>query len=84
MVSCISLAYNINCVGNLISNLRQQSRERNNNLKTFQMMVKANNIPRELENKINNYIEESFLIKNQFNFMEQDSLMSGLPTLLRK
>jgi hypothetical protein len=26
MVSCISLAYNINCVGNLIGDLRKQSK----------------------------------------------------------
>lgn len=48
MFSCITLAYNINCVGNLVNNLRQQQVEKNNNLKTFQMMVKSNEICREL------------------------------------
>mgnify|MGYP000945636314 FL=1 len=84
MFSCITLAYNINCVGNLINNLRQEQVEKNNSLKTFQMMVKSNKICRELENKINNYIEESCLIRNRFNFLEQDQLLQGLPTLLRK
>lgn len=46
MISCITLAYNINCVGNLINNLRQQQVEKNNNQKTFQMMVKSNKISR--------------------------------------
>lgn len=84
MISCISLAYNINCVGNLISNLRQQSKEKTQNIKTFQLMAKSNSIDRELENKINNYIEESFLMKNQFNFKEQDTVLEYLPTALRR
>lgn len=48
MISCISLAYNINCVGNLISNLRQQSLEKTRNLKTFQLMAKTHNVEKEL------------------------------------
>lgn len=84
MLSCIILAYNINCVGNMIKNLRAQSQEKNNNLKTFQLMARANDLTLELENKVNNYIEESFMLKNQFNFQKQDDLLANLPIVLRK
>lgn len=48
MISCISLSYNINCVGGLISNLRSQSEEKNKNLKTFNLMSKSSNLSIEL------------------------------------
>lgn len=38
MVSCITLAYNINCVGNLLGSLRAQQLETNKNLRTFSRM----------------------------------------------
>lgn len=63
MFSCITLAYTINCVGNLVSNIRQQGNEKNKNLKIFHQMSKKNKIDNELENRINNYIEESYQIK---------------------
>jgi hypothetical protein len=53
-------------------------------MKIFQQMAKSNNIERELESKINNYIEESFLMKNQFNFKEQDQLLEYLPQNLKR
>lgn len=84
MISCISLAYNINCVGNLISNLRSQSLEKNKNQKIFSIMAKSNRISYDLETRINHYIEGSFLIKKEFNFNEQDSLLEYLPSKLKK
>jgi hypothetical protein len=48
MFSCITLAYNINCVGNLINNIRQQGNEKNKNLKIFRQMSKKNRIDYEL------------------------------------
>jgi hypothetical protein len=56
MLSCIILAYNINCVGNIIDKLRIQFQEKNNNLKTFQLMARSNHLDLEIENKVNNYI----------------------------
>ena len=35
MVSCITLAYNINCVKTLISNIREQDLEKGKNYKIF-------------------------------------------------
>jgi hypothetical protein len=40
MFSCIILAYNINCVGDLVNNLRIHKIEKNKNLKTFSQMIK--------------------------------------------
>ena len=37
--SCILLAYNINCVGNLINNIRQQDIEKNKNLKIMRRLA---------------------------------------------
>jgi hypothetical protein len=45
MISCIALAYNINCVGQLIKNIRSQDIEKSNNLKTFKKLTDKNNIP---------------------------------------
>ena len=55
--SCIALAYNINCVGNLINNLRSQDIEKNKNHKMFNKLSEKNDIPEELSWRINNYIE---------------------------
>jgi hypothetical protein len=38
-ISCVILAYNINCVGTLISNIRMQDEEKHRNLKVFKKLV---------------------------------------------
>ena len=38
-VSCILLAYNINCVGTLIANIRSQDIEKNKNLKIMRRLA---------------------------------------------
>lgn len=38
LTSCVLFTYNINCVGNLINNLRRQSKEKEKNVKTFRRM----------------------------------------------
>lgn len=68
--SCLALAYNINCVGNLITNLKSQDIEKNKNIKTFKILSNRNAISQNLELKIHNYIEESTNIKKKFNFEE--------------
>ena len=55
--SCIALAYNINCVGTLISNIRSQDIEKNRKLKIINHLAGRNSLPEELLWKINNYIE---------------------------
>ena len=54
--SCIALAYNINCVGSLISNIKSQNIEKNKNIKTFKMLSTRNDLTEDLELKIHNYI----------------------------
>lgn len=79
MVSCICLAYNINCVGTLISNIRQQDLEKSKNFKMFKQLADKNNLPEELSWKINNYIEESVNIKKKFNIEEESIFVEKLP-----
>jgi hypothetical protein len=67
MISCICLAYNINCVGTLISNIRAQDVEKGKNFKLFKQMSDKNNLTPDLTWRINNYIEESVNIKKKFN-----------------
>lgn len=81
--SCLALAYNINCVGNLISNIKSQDIEKNKNIKTFKILSNRNNISEDLELKIHNYIEESTNIKKKFNFEEESKFISTLPTELK-
>ena len=73
--SCIALAYNINCVGNLINNIRSQDIEKNKNHKIFNKLSEKNDIPEDLSWRINNYIEESTNIKKQFNFWKPELTM---------
>lgn len=42
--SCITLAYNINCVGALISSIRREQQDKNSKLKTFHRMCKQNTV----------------------------------------
>ena len=81
--SCLALAYNINCVGNLISNIKSQDIEKNKNIKTFKILSNRNNLTEDLELKIHNYIEESTNIKKKFNFEEESKFISTLPTELK-
>ena len=67
IISVICLAYNISCVGTLISNIRAQDIEKGKNFKTFKQLSDKYNLPVELEWKISNYIEESVNIKKKFN-----------------
>lgn len=44
MLSCILLAYNINCVGTLLTNLRIEKVEKNKNFKIFNELNSTNQI----------------------------------------
>lgn len=83
LLSCMALSYNINCLGNILSNLRMRNLERQSNLKTFNSMAKISEISEELENRVNNFIEGSTLIREEFNFHEQDRLLESIPRELR-
>ncbi len=81
--SCLCLAYNINCVGNLITNIKSQDIEKNRNIKTFKNLSSRNNLSESLEMKVHNYIEESTNIKKKFNFQEESNFISTLPRELK-
>lgn len=66
--SCILLAYNINCVGNLINNIRNQDVEKVKNFKLIRKLAKENNINDELEWKVCNFIDQSDKMKKKFEF----------------
>jgi hyperpolarization activated cyclic nucleotide-gated potassium channel 2 len=68
--SCLVLAYNINCVGSLISNIRAQDIEKSKNFKIFKKLIIKNSLPEDLSWRINNYIEESINIKKKFSLEE--------------
>jgi hypothetical protein len=55
--SCITLAYNISSVGSLIGEIRQSQEEKKKKLRFFHRMCQENDIPKELESKISNYID---------------------------
>ena len=67
MISCLVLAYNINCIGNLISNIRAQDIEKSKNFKIFKKLIIKNNLPEDLSCRINNYIDESINIQKKFS-----------------
>ena len=84
MISCITLSYNINHVGNLVNNIRQQSINKNKSLKIFQQMSSKNKISNELESRVKNYIEKSYQIRKEFNFAEEDKVLDSLPENIRR
>lgn len=83
-VSCLALAYNINCVGSLISNIRAQDIEKSRNFKIFKKLILKNNLPEELSWRINNYIEESINIKKKFSLEEEKHFIEKLPNGFKK
>ena len=77
--SCITLAYNISNVGTIISEIKANGDLKRKKLKTFHMMCRENDIQEELESKVTRYIEQSFQIKESFQFDEYDSVLETLP-----
>ena len=65
--SVMCLAYNINWIGTLISNIRSQDLQKERNFKTFKQLSDKYSLPSELEWKISNYIDESVNIRKKFN-----------------
>lgn len=65
--SCIALAYNVNCVGSLINNIRAQDIEKNRKIKILNQLCERNNISEPLFSKVNNYLEENSKMKKIFN-----------------
>ena len=65
--SCIILAYNINCVGILLSNLRAEDNEKVKKQKILKHLSEKNNISQDLIARISNYIEECSSMKKNFN-----------------
>jgi hypothetical protein len=78
------LAYNINTVGTLISNIRSQDIEKSKNYKTFKQLSDKYELSDELEEKINHYIEESVNIRKKFNLEEENHFLQKLPVDLKK
>jgi hypothetical protein len=56
LISCMALSYNINCLGNILANLRTYHLEKRSNIKTFGSMVKTNDISEELQNRVQSFI----------------------------
>lgn len=44
----MALAYNINCVGTLISNIRSQDLQKSKNFKVFKKLAEKNNVTDDL------------------------------------
>ena len=82
--SCIILAYNINCVGTLVSNIRAEDIEKVKKQKILKHLSDKNNISEDLTAKISNYIEECSNIKKNFNIEEDSAFISSLPKSMKK
>lgn len=82
--SVMCLAYNINWIGTLISNIRAQDIEKGKNLKTFKQLSDKYNLPVDIEWRISNYIEESANIRKKFNIEEEHTFIKNLPSTMRK
>ena len=78
------LAYNINWIGTLISNIRAQDIEKGRNFKTFKQLSDKYSLPSELEWRISNYIDESVNIRKKFNIEEEKAFVGSLPSTMKK
>jgi hypothetical protein len=81
--SCIVMAYNINCMGAILTSIRAENERRSKKFKIFKKLTTNNYVPEELEFQINNYIEESSNLKKKFNYEEDKEFISQLPQTLR-
>lgn len=77
------MAYNINRVGAIITNIRLEDQNRSKKFKIFKKLTDQNTVSQELTFKINNYIEESSNIKKKFNYEEDQDFLKELPENLR-
>lgn len=82
-ISCIVLAYNINCVGSLIAYIRSQDIEKSKDIKIFKKLADKNHISEPLSQKINSYIEEHTNIKKLFSIEEEEQFVEKLPSSFR-
>lgn len=81
--SCLVLAYNVNCVGNIINKIRSYDLEKRNNMKTFRYIMDKANISDETTKRIGNYIRESSKIKRNYNLVEEKEFLESLPNSFR-
>ena len=81
--SCLIMAYNVNKVGSILTNIRQEDQNRSKKFKIFKKLTDQNTVSEELAFKINNYIEESSNIKKKFNYEEDQEFLKELPSNLR-
>ena len=77
--SCIVLAYNINCIGNIISHIRSYEIEKCRDLKVLKQISEESHISPQLKNQINDYICESANIKKNYNIEEESRFIKSLP-----
>lgn len=78
-LSCITLAYNINYVGSIISQMKADNQEKKKKLKYFHKMCQQNKVHEQLQTKICNFIEESYQIKQAFQFDQYQQVLQSLP-----
>ena len=82
--SFILLAYNIRCVGNLITNIRVEGIKKAKKKRVMKNLSEKNEISDELAMKIDSYIEECYKIKEEFNIEENSAFISSLPNSIKK
>ena len=78
--SCILLAYNISCIGNLLSEMRAKDIEKTQNLNISRRVAEENNIDEELHTKINNFVQQSDEINKKFNHETDKKFIERLPS----
>lgn len=56
-ISCIVLAYNVTCVGSILTKLRSAEIAKTRNMKIFGQIQDRNSLNKNLIQKVNNYIK---------------------------
>ena len=82
-MSCIILAYIINEVGTLLTNIAKKNEAKEKQLQTSRRLAEENQISGELLSKINNYIRQTDSIEKKFNFELDRKFISSLPIDLK-
>ena len=73
--SCVVLAYNVNCVGNIISSIRSYDVLKHRDLKIFNQINEENQLSETLATSVKNYIKESAELKRNFNIEEESGFI---------
>ena len=83
VVSCMMLAFNINFIGKLLSELQAKKAQEEKDKKILKRLINRNGIQENLELKLSNHIKESRKLEMKHHFDQEKEFVTRLPKNLQ-